>query len=201
MSTVINELDYAPSYSLSENPGHEIAYWVVEARRGNPEAFDQLVERFESTVFTIAMRRLRNRADAQELCQEVFLRVFDKLDQLDDPRCFAGWIRSITVRMAINRAVRRRPILTDETALFESDSPQGDTPLSAILAKERVNQVHDGLGRLRDLDRQTLEAFYFNGQSINEMSDEFEAPVGTIKRRLHTARRRLAKELGAMAVN
>lgn len=49
--------------------------------------------------------------------------------------------------------------------------------------------------RLKDMDRDTLEAFYMRGQSLVEMSDQFDAPVGTIKRRLHVARQRLAREV------
>jgi RNA polymerase sigma-70 factor (ECF subfamily) len=52
--------------------------------------------------------------------------------------------------------------------------------------------------RLRELDRRTLLAFYFEGQSLIEMSDRFQSPVGTIKRRLHTARNRLKDELAQL---
>ena len=60
--------------------------------------------------------------------------------------------------------------------------------------------MRDGLGRLKELDRETLEAFYVRGHSLLEMADEFDAPLGTIKRRLHVARKRMAKEVEPMAV-
>ena len=60
---------------------------------------------------------------------------------------------------------------------------------------ERSREVWGGLNRLREMDRRTLIAFYVEGQSLKEMSDEFDSPIGTIKRRLHTARNRLRKEL------
>ena len=63
----------------------------------------------------------------------------------------------------------------------------------------RSSQVRAGLRRLGEIDRSTLEAFYMQGQSLVEMSDQFASPVGTIKRRLHVARKRLARELDAMA--
>ena len=62
-----------------------------------------------------------------------------------------------------------------------------------MLDEESRAQVHSGLDRLSTLDRETLVAFYFDGRSLNEMSDEFRTPVGTIKRRLHVARKRLAR--------
>jgi len=169
------------------------------AQCGDREAFDRLVDRFESTVYAICLRRLRNRADAQELCQEVFLQALRKLDQLHDARCFAGWLRTIATRMAINRAVRRGPVLTVDPKIVAGDCIQYETPLGTILAKERRSQVRLGLERLRRMDRETLEAFYLRGQSLLEMSDEFQSPVGTIKRRLHVARKRLAAELAELA--
>ena len=76
---------------------------------------------------------------------------------------------------------------------------ESQTPLSAILRREQHAQVRLGLGRLRRMDRETLVAFYFDGHSLLEMSNQFHTPVGTIKRRLHVARKRLARELEAMA--
>jgi RNA polymerase sigma-70 factor (ECF subfamily) len=60
---------------------------------------------------------------------------------------------------------------------------------------EEASQVREGLSQLRRLDRETLVAFYFEGQSLKQMSARFESPVGTIKRRLHTARHRLREAL------
>ncbi|MDA0658450.1 MAG: sigma factor-like helix-turn-helix DNA-binding protein [Planctomycetota bacterium] len=74
------------------------------------------------------------------------------------------------------------------------------TPLSFAVQAEQAGQVRAGLGRLGRMDRETLVAFYVHGQSLLEMADEFEAPLGTIKRRLHVARKRLAEEINEEAV-
>ena len=101
--------------------------------------------------------------------------------------------------MAINRALRRGPLVTAESQALEANCVEHQTPLGNVLAREREDQVHLGLGRLRALDRDTLVAFYFDGRTLVEMSEKFDSPVGTIKRRLHTARKRLAKELQTLA--
>ncbi len=172
---------------------------VRAAQTGCRTAFGQLFERFQPTVFAIAMRRLGNSADAHELVQDVFLQAMTKLDQLRTPECFIGWLRQITVRMAINRGMRRQPSLAVEPEVLEATLTEQRTPFADALASERRAHVHDGLSRLRDLDRETLEAFYVQGQSLIEMSDQFDAPIGTIKRRLHTVRKRLAQEVGELA--
>jgi len=184
----------------NENDQTEVIDLVVAAQRGEKEAFGRLFQRYERTVFAIAMRRLGDFNEAQELTQDVFIQVMQKLRQLREPVCFGGWLRSITHRMAINRMVRRRPDRPTEPESLEANCVESVTPLSVVLQSERKSQVRAGLGRLRQLDRETLEAFYVRGQSLLEMSDEFDAPLGTIKRRLHVARRRLAKEVEPMAV-
>jgi RNA polymerase sigma-70 factor, ECF subfamily len=176
-----------------------IAEWVLAAQDGDREAFGELVARYERAVYAIALRRLGNHAEAQELCQEVFVQALQKLHQLREPECFGGWLRSITTRMAINRAVRAAPVLPTEPESLEKHCVERETPLVKALANERRSQVRAGLRRLRSLDRATLMAFYVEGRSLAEMSGDFGSPLGTIKRRLHVARKRLAKELQAMA--
>jgi RNA polymerase sigma-70 factor (ECF subfamily) len=100
--------------------------------------------------------------------------------------------------MAINRAMRRKPVTSHSEAL-DGSAVERHTPLDRALAGERQRHVRAGLKRLKSMDRETLVAFYMNGQSLLEMSDRFDSPVGTIKRRLHVARKRLAKELAAIA--
>ncbi len=176
-----------------------LAAQVRSAQRGNREAFGQLVERFQGAVYAVALRRLRNDAEAQELTQEVFVQAMRKIGQLREPECFGGWLRSITTRMAINRAQRRGAVVATDRETLEATCIERRTPLADALDRERAGQVRAGLGRLRRLDRQTLEAFYVHGRSLIEMSDEFKSPVGTIKRRLHVARKRLARELEELA--
>jgi RNA polymerase sigma-70 factor (ECF subfamily) len=174
---------------------------VRAAQDGDRMAFGELFERFERHVFAIALRRLGDYNEAQELTQDVFVQAMQKIDQLRQPEALGGWLRSITHRMAINRAVRRGPDLPTETEALEGVCFETDTPLTQALEGERQTQVQEGLARLRDLDRETLVAFYVNGKSLVEMASEFDAPVGTIKRRLHVARKRLAKEVeGLMAL-
>ncbi len=170
---------------------------VVAAQTGDRDAFGELVERFGGMVQAVALRRLGNHAEAIELSQEVLMRAMDRLHQLSEPKAFGGWIKSITVRMAINRQVRRRRTVDTEPATLEATCTSDETPLTAALSAERAALVREGLARLREMDRDTLVAFYFRGQSLREMSDAFSAPVGTIKRRLHVARNRLAAELVA----
>ena len=185
-STVAN-----PYTELSESSVTEL---VVQAQSGDRSAMDQLYCRFQQHVLSIAYKRLGNWDEAQELSQDVFIQAFRRLNQLQAPEAFAGWLRQIVHRMAINRLTRRQMPTSVDHEILEATITCDSDPLAAVLTSEQKIQVHQGLGRLGELDRRTLVAFYLDGQSLNQMSDAFEAPIGTIKRRLHVARKRLAKE-------
>lgn len=171
---------------------------VLRAQAGCRDAFDQLTELFYSRVYGIVMQRLRNTAEADEVTQEVFLRAFRKIDQLKDPAAFAGWLCQIAARLSINRAVRRPAESSCEPVTFELLQKTDEAPSDSLLQQEDAQQLRSGLDRLGQLDRQTLLAFYFEGQSLKEMAEVFDSPIGTIKRRLHTARNRLRDAMVAM---
>ena len=169
----------------------EITLLVDRAKVGDREAYGELVTRFQSSVYAMALARVRDPLEAQELAQDVFVHAMRKLPQLRDPRCFAGWLRRITARMAINRLTRRGPVCGAEPEVLDNVEGRVRGPVEEIERSEAKAELHEGLKRLKDLDRQTLEAFYLRGRSLKQMSREFETPVGTIKRRLHVARLRL----------
>jgi len=169
---------------------------VQLAQTGDREAFGELVVAFEPTVYSIVLRRLRDASDARELTQEIFIRAMRKLVQLREPERFPGWLRQIAVRMSINRIVRRPKESTVASTTFDNVRADTNSPLDGVLKTEQAEQVWGGLRTLKELNRDTLIAFYIEGQSLAQMSDSFRSPIGTIKRRLHTARHRLKDAMG-----
>lgn len=173
---------------------------VRAAQAGDREAFGQLFERYQRGITAIIARRLKDIDAAQELCQDVFVQAMQKIDQLRTPECFGSWLRSIAIRMSINRQVRNRtavsmePLALNEAAMDDSD------PSEAVARSEQSSHVRAGLRQLRRLDRDTLTAFYIKGHSLSDMARDFDAPLGTIKRRLHVARKRLARQIDKLAV-
>jgi RNA polymerase sigma-70 factor, ECF subfamily len=169
----------------------EITTLVEKAQLGDKLAYGELVTRFQASVHAMALMRVHDPVEAEELAQEVFVHGMKKLPQLRDPRCFAGWLRRITARMAINRLTRRGPISGTAPDVLDNVQSRTSAPIDELALGEAKAELHAGLKRLKDLDRLTLEAFYLRGRSLKQMSREFETPVGTIKRRLHVARQRL----------
>lgn len=172
-----------------------IAELVVAAQRQDRDAQAALYERYHASTVALAYRQLGNWDEAEELVQDVFMHAFERIGQLRIPEAFGGWLRQIVRRMAINRATRRRVAVSIEQETLESVQGAVNSPLDNVIDNERREQVLSGLGRLGKMDRATLEAFYLGGHSLIEMAEQFAAPIGTIKRRLHVARKRLAREI------
>lgn len=175
----------------------ELCRLVSCAQQGDSDAFDRLTYMYWKTVYAIALRKLRSAPDAEEMTQTVFLQALRKIGQLREPERFPGWLRRITVRLCINKSLRH------ESDRFSSDGSlayipthRDADPSHDMEAKEGIDiirrVVHKRLGQL---DCTTLIDFYWNGLSILQMANKHQAPVGTIKRRLHDARKRLREEL------
>lgn len=168
---------------------------VRASQAGDRLAFGELFNRYRAGIVALAMRRVRNADEADELAQDVFIQAMEKIDQLRVPEAFGGWLRRIVHRMAINRVTRRQAPLACDPETLEATCFAIGTPDDLVLQREEAATVRAAVDRLGVTDRETLRAFYMHGKSLLQMSEAFDAPVGTIKRRLHVARKRLAKEM------
>src|SRR6478735_7420007 len=148
---------------------NEVTVLVERAKTGDRAAYGELVRRFENSVFAMALSRVRDPLEAQELAQDVFVHAMRKLPQLRDARCFAGWLRRITARMAINRLTRKGPLFGADPEMLDSVQGAGRSPAEALEVSEAVEQLKEGLAELKPLDRATLEAFYIRGRSLKQM--------------------------------
>jgi RNA polymerase sigma-70 factor (ECF subfamily) len=170
---------------------------IERAQAGDRAAYGELVRRFRPAIYGLLLSWLHDPAEADDVAQEVFLHSLRKIGQLRDARCFSSWLRQIAIRLALNRLNRQRHIWSLNhlrQTLLPDDSA---SPLEEIVRAEEQGKVHEGLRNLKPLDREMLEAFYLRSRSLREMSEEFDVPLGTIKRRLHMARHRLRELLGS----
>ncbi len=166
---------------------------VADALANGPEAFGPIVERYQHAVFAIALSRLGAFDDAEDIAQQVFIEAFQRLDRLRDPVRLGAWLRSITVHRCIDLLRRRTQCLTLEDAehMASCDVPADDH----LCRKELRQQVMAAIAKLPRKQRETVTLFYINGYSIRDIAAMQEAPVGSIKRRLHDARGKLKGEI------
>jgi RNA polymerase sigma-70 factor (ECF subfamily) len=169
----------------------EEATIIARAKAGDGRAFEQLLDRYETTVFNAAYRMVLNHEDAADITQTVFLKVYRYLDSYDPGRKFFSWIYRIAVNESINHLRRNRP----EVAL-EGDfvSPE-DGLLDRIAGDERSDGIQRALAMLKPDYRVVIVLKYFLELPYSEISEIAGIPEKTVKSRLHTGRELLRKAL------
>lgn len=157
---------------------------------GDPSACRELVERFQVAVFALCQRLLSHRQDAEDVTQEVFLRIFRSLGRWDSGRPLRPWILSI----AINRCrtwIGKR-VKAPENADYLHEIP--DHRPSEDLQELRT-EIRTAVDALREEYREVFVLFHESGQSYEEIAAVIERPVGTVKTWLHRARMELLERL------
>jgi RNA polymerase sigma-70 factor (ECF subfamily) len=154
---------------------------IAKARRGDVEAYNLLVSRWEKRVFNYLLRLVSNREDALDLSQEVFLKAYRNLPKLDDPARFAGWLFRIAHNEAFSLLRRKRPEGELGPELHTAGAAGSLLPMELSLA------VESALKRLNGDQREVVLLKVYQGFKFDEISEILECPVSTVKSRLYTA--------------
>ena len=166
---------------------------LVQAGRER-EAFDRLVPAYRRRVFALAYSILRDRAAAEDLAQEVFLKLWRSLPRYDGRAMLSTWIYAITRNAAISalRARRRSLSLSDPGVLAEAEGVPGTAkpdPTDPELARQ--------IAALPDKQRQAITLYYLDERPVSEVAEMMGLPANTVKTHLHRARASLAAALAA----
>jgi len=154
---------------------------IAKARRGDVEAYNLLVSRWEKRVYNYLLRLVSNREDALDVSQEVFLKAYQSLPKLDDPARFAGWLFRIAHNEAFSLLRRKRP----ETELIGDPRPSATG--AGMLPMELSLAIESALGRLSEDQREAVLLKVYQGFKFDEMAEILDCPVSTVKSRLYTA--------------
>lgn len=168
----------------------EDAELVRRCLRGHADSKRALIERFQAEVFGLSFRLLNHAQDAEDVAQEVFLRVFRSLRRWDSSRPIRPWIMGITVnrcRTFLAQRVRR-----PETADYLHETAARDAGEDA---RELVTEIQGAIAQLRPDYRVVFVLFHEQGRSYEEIAAVVERPVGTIKTWLHRARLEVLDQL------
>jgi RNA polymerase sigma factor (sigma-70 family) len=153
---------------------------VAQCRSGDEQAWRTLVERFSRYVYAIAVQAFRLPAhDAEDIFQEVFARVYERLETLREDEAVRPWIGQLTRRLCIDR-LRAGSRETVEDADDLSEIPADDV-LSQV---EEAFDVHDALSELPENCREILDRFFARDESYRTIGDALELPAGTIASRI-----------------
>jgi RNA polymerase sigma factor (sigma-70 family) len=166
---------------------------LARCAKDDPAAVAVLVRRFRSYAMDLAVRILNDRHLAEDAVQEAFLTALARLDDLRTPAAFPGWLRQI-VRTHATRARRRLAASSRPVARGADRQP---SPVRVAETEELMRLVCSAFVSLPEPLRETAALFYLNELDHYRVAEVLDVPSGTVKRRLHDARRRLRDDLAA----
>lgn len=171
---------------------------VQRARRGDIEAFETIVYRFQDMAVGYAFSVLGDLHLAEDAAQEAFVQIHRDLNQLREPKAFSSWFRKVIYKQC-DRMIRRKRIAAislDATVAVAVLQP----PLSELAeARDMQNLVHEAIWALPEGQRRVVTLFYISEYSQKEIATFLDVPVSTVKKRLYDARQRLKKRMTIMA--
>ena len=153
-------------------------------------ALEPLVHHYQWEALRVATLITRDRNLAEEVVQEAFVRVFERIDQFDASRPFAPWFFRIVANDAV-KAAKRAPFVSSVATPSVDLIDRGTGPDEVVEALERSDSIQQALEQLPPEQRAAIVTRYYLGMTDSETAEHVGNPRGTIKWRLHTARKRL----------
>jgi RNA polymerase sigma-70 factor (ECF subfamily) len=157
---------------------------VRAAQNGDVDAFEELVRRYQTSIYRVALRMLGSRADAQDAVQETFVRAWRALPRFRQDSAISTWLYRIVTRRALDKIASRRSTRT----LDEVEVEAGPDPAQAAEDQERLRAVRRAIAKLPPDQRAALVLREFEGLSYQEVAQVLGASLPAIKTRIHRAR-------------
>ena len=180
--------------NLSDKAQHDLQL-VLKARKGDEKAYAELMERYRDAIFFMLLKMVNNPSDAEDLTIEAFGKAFKNIQQYAPNYAFSTWLFNIATNNCIDfiRKKKADHISLDQAENEQergSSSVQSDTPdpEENMIKQQKVKLMRDVVTKLKPRYRQLVELRYFKEYSYEEIADELNLPIGTVKAQLFRAR-------------
>jgi RNA polymerase sigma factor (sigma-70 family) len=180
--------------NLSEKAQHDYQL-VTRAKEGDQQAFADLMGRYRDAIFFMLLKMVNNASDAEDLMIEAFGKAFKNIDQYTPNFAFSTWLFKIATNNCIDfiRKKRASTISIDQSnedqdtqsVTIQSDTPD---PEEYMINNQKIKLLREVVSKLKPRYRTLVELRYFKEYSYEEISDELELPIGTVKAQLFRAR-------------
>jgi RNA polymerase sigma-70 factor (ECF subfamily) len=185
---------------LSDKAKHDLAL-VEAAKKGDQAAYAQLMDRYRESIYFMMFKMVRHQDDADDLTIEAFGKAFSRLDQYSPNFAFSTWLFKIASNNCIDFIRKKRIKVTsmetgytndDGEVLFIEAKNQTMDPEETIIHGQKVQHMRMLVSKLKPRYRELVEKRYFEELSYEEIAEELNLPIGTVKAQLFRARDFLA---------
>jgi RNA polymerase sigma-70 factor (ECF subfamily) len=174
--------------------------YIERVLKGDTNAFSHLISKYKDMVFTLVIKIVKSREDAEEVAQDSFIKAYQKLDSFKGQSKFSTWLYTIAYRNALTKVRKKKIETTDiDSYVIENHKEDKDFPqIEAIKNNEQEKYVKQAINNLGETDCLLITLFYLNDNSIEEIQEITEMSQSNVKVRLFRARKRLYKELSLL---
>ena len=171
---------------------------IKSVLNGDQQAYAGLVSRYQNYVFTLVLRFIKNREDAEELSQDIFIKAYRALSNFRGESKFSTWLYTIANTTCIT-FLRKKKLeihsLDNEKVFETADSKDSGFSANQVEQKSKINMVNKAIALLNPDDAEILTLFYKAEQSLEEIGSILNLEANTAKVRLHRARARLKEKM------
>ena len=178
----------------------EDQYYIEAVRKGNVQAFSYLVEKYQKLVYTLALKLLKRPEDAEELAQDTFIKAYQKLDSYEGKSKFSTWLYSITYNAGISELRKRRIDFKslEDQRFSDQDEMKMHDYYSETKKEDQEKYLNLALGKLPEDDQVLVTLYYYENQSMDDISEITGLTVSNIKVKIHRARKKMYSLLHEM---
>jgi RNA polymerase sigma-70 factor, ECF subfamily len=168
---------------------------MIGASRGDLDAFEQLVLRYQSLAWNTAYRFLGDSAEAEDIVQEAFLRILASARRYQPTALFRTYLYRVLTRICLDHSSKKKPLYSNRLPDLTDDGP---TPLGRLANVEREKAIRIALDRLPPNQRLVVLLKYFEGLGYAGIAEAMETSVKAVERLLARARQRLQQDLASL---
>ncbi len=179
----------------------DLAAILERCRRGDELAWEALVRMYQSRVYSVALQYVRNPDEARDLAQDIFVRVYRRLDTFQGHETFLPWLMRLARNASIDH-LRRKKARPPRTDISVDEGPQipdpGPDPEQNWMTDRRRRLVYQALEQVSEANREMILLKEIQGLNLQEIADLLAVPMGTVKSRSNRARLELARAILAL---
>jgi RNA polymerase sigma-70 factor (ECF subfamily) len=174
--------------------------YIGRVLSGDVSAYASLVAKHKNLVFSIVLKIVNNREDAEEISQDVFLKAYQSLSTFERKSKFSTWLYRIAYNAAISKTRKKRVemVAIEETVITNYSLDEIGRNMNELEENDRQLILEKALQRLPEEDNLLITLFYKNENSIEEISDITGLSVSNVKVRLHRIRKKLYNEMNGL---